>query len=161
MPRNEEPVEATTPNVAQAIETDLGAEVSRLEREIDSLRRAGLEALFPETGGHLLGHATEELGRAGLLDPDSDYEGMIGRAVLDLIRVFATEGHSGSSASVTIDLFSRLARFDVLTSLTAHPSEWMEVGTGVFQNRRKPSVFWRAGEESWYDLDAPKKGEPE
>jgi len=63
----------------------------------------------------LVDHAHRELNKAGLFSQDSDYEGMIGRAVFELIKVFAKQGHSGFSASMTTELFSRLSRFEALT----------------------------------------------
>lgn len=60
---------------------------------------------------NLINHANEQLKKAGLYDKDSDYDGMLGEAVLELITVFANQGHSGMSAEMTIQLFERLARF--------------------------------------------------
>jgi len=151
-----EAVNTATPMAAQRspIEQGLSDEVSRLEGEIDAIRRATLEAVFTDTGGNLLAHAKRELELAGLFDEDADYGGDVARSVLDLVRVFATQGHSGGSAHLAIELFGRLARFDVLSPLTAHPADWMEVGEGLWQSKRKSSAFWRAGEAAWYDLDA-------
>lgn len=145
----------------------LRRELEEAREDAARIRRAALEALYAKEDSNLLAHAQSELERAGLLAETSDYGGMLGRAVLDLIRVFAGEGHSGSSAHITIDIFKRLASFDILTPLTDHPSEWMEVGTGMWQSTRKPSVFWRTGEATWYDLDAivsppdPNSGTPD
>ena len=33
-------------------------------------------------------------------DQDSDYEGMLGTAVYEIIKVFAQQGHSGASAEI-------------------------------------------------------------
>lgn len=60
---------------------------------------------------NLIDHATKELTRVGLFDKDSDYDGMLGDAALELITTFANQGHSGMSAEMTIQLFERLARF--------------------------------------------------
>lgn len=60
---------------------------------------------------NLINHANEQLKKAGLYDKDSDYDGMLGEATLELITVFANQGHSGMSAEMTIQLFERLARF--------------------------------------------------
>jgi len=141
--------------IAVGIPPDVSEQLHRSERELERIRRAGLEALFPDTGGNLLAHARRELDLAGLFKSDSDYNGMVAFDVVDLVRVFASQGHSGGSAQLTIELFTRLASFDVLTPITAHPAEWMEVGTGMFQNRRKSSVFWREGNQTWYDINEP------
>jgi hypothetical protein len=57
----------------------------------------------------LVEHATKELVRVGLLDHDADYDGQLGVDVLELMIVFAKQGHSGSSAEITIELFTKLA----------------------------------------------------
>jgi hypothetical protein len=97
---------------------------------------------------NLIRHAEEEMRRAGLYDADADYDGMIPEAVMKLMRPFAEEGHSGMSASITLEIFNRLARFKTLAPITNDPSEWMEVseygGLGtksVHQNRRDGSLF--------------------
>ena len=38
-------------------------------------------------------HAKLELQMAGFFDKDSDYGGMIGEAVMELMEVFANQGH--------------------------------------------------------------------
>ena len=85
--------------------------------------------------------AINELKRAGLFDKNSDYDGMIGDAVKDLLMLLSSQGHSGHSASITVQLFHRLVDGDVLSPLTNDPSEWMEVLEGVFQNKRCFHVF--------------------
>lgn len=103
-------------------------------------------------------HAKDELTRAGLFNQDSDYDGMLGTAVLELIEKFAAQGHSGYSAHLTIDLFQRLAKFQTLTPITSDPSEWMCVseyfeGKSIHQNRRNPAVFSNDGGKTWYNID--------
>ena len=46
--------------------------------------------------GNLAKHAEYELRKAGLFDKDSDYGGMLGKAVMDIVKVFAKQGHSAS-----------------------------------------------------------------
>lgn len=74
--------------------------------------------------------AKEELKRAGHFDEDGLYGGMLGDAVMNMVKVFADEGHSGFSASIAISLFSKVARFEPLTPLTGDDDEWMEVSGG-------------------------------
>ena len=64
---------------------------------------------------NLVNHAQEELTKAGLFDKDSDYNGMLGDAVLDLMQVFADQGHSGFSAQMTRELFYKLSNFEELS----------------------------------------------
>lgn len=44
----------------------------------------------------------------GMYDKDSDYDGMIGKAVEELSLTFANQGHSGASADSTLQLFNHL-----------------------------------------------------
>lgn len=62
----------------------------------------------------LVEHATSELRKHGLYDKDSDYDGMLGEGVEELIRVFSAQGHSGMSASMTRELFYKLSNFEEL-----------------------------------------------
>lgn len=61
--------------------------------------------------------------------------------VIELLEVFHNQGHSGSSAPYTIDLFEKLALFKSLTPLTGEDWEWTDVSDGVFQNKRASHVF--------------------
>lgn len=63
---------------------------------------------------NLLNHANAELKRVGLFDKDSDYDGMLGESVSELIAVFAEQGHSGMSAQMTRELFYKLSNFEEL-----------------------------------------------
>lgn len=101
----------------------------------------------------LVQHAETELRLAGLFDKDSDYDGALGPAVMELVEKFAAQGHSGFSAGLTLDLFNRVASFKPLTPITSNPDEWMECGPSVWQNRRKPTTFSKDGGKTWYDLD--------
>lgn len=101
----------------------------------------------------LVDYARSELERAGLFDTDSDYDGMLGQAALAIVELFASQGHSGRSAVIVIELVNRLMRFEPLTPLTYEPDEWNEVGTGLWQNRRKSTVFSTDGGATHYDLD--------
>lgn len=103
-------------------------------------------------------HAKKEMEIAGLFAKDSDYGGMLGDAVMKMIKVFADEGHSGFSAGMAISIFEKVARFEPLTPLTGGDDEWMEVGHGVFQNMRCSHVFKENGQA--YDIDGKIFREP-
>ena len=92
----------------------------------------------------LVDFARAELDRAKLFSKESDYEGMIGSAVMNMIEQFAAEGHSGFSANMAISIFEKLARFEPLSALTGEPDEWTEVYKGTFQNKRCARVFKEA-----------------
>lgn len=103
---------------------------------------------------NLVDYAKSELERAGMFDSDSDYNGALGPAVLKIVEEFSKEGHSGASAGIAIRLLTRLLRFKPITPITGADEEWMEVGTGMYQNMRNSSVFKQDGYGA-YDIDAP------
>ena len=82
--------------------------------------------------------------------------------VLELLRVFADEGHSGSTAPYTVNMFKKLAMFEPLVPLTGEDWEWAEVSDGVFQNKRCSRVFKQADRFNGqaYDLDGRVFREP-
>lgn len=65
---------------------------------------------------NLINHANEQLSKTGLLDEDSDYNGELGKGVLELITTFAKQGHSGYSAAMARELFYKLSNFEELNS---------------------------------------------
>lgn len=104
--------------------------------------------------------AEAELQRAGLFDKDSDYEGMLGEAIMELVRSFSRQGHSGMSAAMTSEIFSRLSSWKPLTPLTDDPNEWMELEEEMvgypemrFQSRRDPSCFSGDGGKTYWSND--------
>jgi len=64
---------------------------------------------------------------------------------MDLVRVFAAQGHSGGSAVETIELFRRVASYEPLTALTYGPEQWIdrtaESGRPMWQHLRDSRVF--------------------
>lgn len=100
---------------------------------------------------NLVRHAREELQRAGLLDSDSDYGGALGRDVMEMVKRFSDDGHSGLSAAAAISLFEKLARFEPITPLTGEDDEWEHVARHLYQNKRYPYVFREGGEA--YDIE--------
>jgi len=83
----------------------------------------------------------KELERAGLFSKDSDYEGMIGEAVKELLLTFQKQGHSGFSAQLTANIFHKLIKGEPLSPLTDDPNEWMEINDSLLQNTRVSTVF--------------------
>ena len=104
-------------------------------------------------------HALMEFKAAGWLDDNGEYcdemQEMICRHVLALLDVFAAEGHSGSSAPYTINMFKRLASFEPIAPLTGEDWEWNEVsermGNKCWQNKRASHVF--KDETGAYDIN--------
>jgi hypothetical protein len=85
--------------------------------------------------------AENELRLAGFYDEDSDYGGMIPEAVLNVIKAFSKDEHSGGSASIVISLLPKLLRYEPLTPLTGEDSEWNTPSHGMIQNNRCFHVF--------------------
>ena len=89
--------------------------------------------------------AIEEIKRVGLYDEDSDYGGLLGEALEELVKVFTKQGHSGYSASIVSCLFYRLVKYKPLTPITNDLDEWEfcweENGERVYQAKRCPSLF--------------------
>lgn len=108
--------------------------------------------------GNLERYAESELRRAGMFDKDSSYGGMLGTAVLRMVREFSDEGHSGFSAGMARHLFEKVSAFQPLQPLTGADDEWQEVGNGVFQNVRCSRVF--KDETGAYDIDGRVFREP-
>jgi len=112
--------------------------------------------------------ARNELQLAGLFDEDSDYDGMIGEAVLELIETFAKQGHSGFSAGLTQTIFNKLASYKPLSELTDNPKEWMLVTEEeklspmeikpLYQSRRSPTCFSHDNGKTYYDIDELEEG---
>ena len=98
-----------------------------------------------EENSGLLRHAKRELELAGAMEDWPLYR--------DIIKVFASQGHSGGSASVVIPNLNKLLQFQNLSPLTSKPEEWTEVGEGVWQSKRNPSIFSKDGGATWYALN--------
>ena len=106
-------------------------------------------------------HAMEEFRIAGWCDENGNFDDamqkLICDGVMNLLDVFDGQGHSGSSAPYTINLFKRLAMFEQITPLTGEDSEWVDVsayGSDVmYQNKRNSAVFknGKDGQAYWID----------
>lgn len=110
---------------------------------------------------NLTEHARQEMERAGLFSKESDYDGMLGPAVMELVDVFAKQGHSGNSAMTVLAIFERVARYRTLTPITPDKEEWFfhgdmgPTGEPIWQNVRDSAAFSRDGGKTWYHLDDP------
>jgi len=105
-------------------------------------------------------HAERELRRAGMFDADSDYDGMLGEAVMNMVRAHSAAGHSGFSHYMAMQLFERVADFKPLTPLTNDPDEWQLIDEAMtagddrlWQSRRDPACFSDDGGRTYYSLD--------
>lgn len=99
---------------------------------------------------NLVEHAKRELELLKLFSEEGDfYGGSTAKAVMELIEVFAKQGHSGSSAPMVISLFKELANFNTISPITGESSEWNKVGDDLWQNMRNSAIF-KDNEKSWY-----------
>lgn len=101
----------------------------------------------------LIKHAERELRLAGFYDKDAMYGEMLPEAIMEIVKVFEDQGHSGMSASITRQTLNRLLDFKPLTPLTDAPDEWVEVGTSVWQNIRSGDCFSSDGGKTHYSID--------
>lgn len=95
---------------------------------------------------NLIKHAEHEL---KLLrgDEPCEMQDAIDCNILDMVRIFSEEGHSGFSASYTVNLLEKLLRFEPITPLTGEDNEWCDLDYGpemAAQNKRCSHVFKRA-----------------
>ena len=94
-------------------------------------------------------HAEREFVAAGYTPLDQEKEDgpnkWIQENVLELLEVFARQGHSGFSAPYAIETFRKLALHEPLVPLSGADDEWNEVGDGVFQilNGQQPQRVQR------------------
>jgi len=104
----------------------------------------------------LIYHAEQELKALGydLNQKEEDPNKWICENVLELLEVFSSQGHSGTSAPYCINMFSKLANYKPLSPITCVDSEWIDQGNDVFQNNRCSAVFKKGKDGKPYYLDA-------
>jgi len=109
---------------------------------------------------NLVEHARREFEIAGWFDDvedDFDINRMMAEDIMELLEVFANQGHSGFSGSYAVSLFKRLGSYDIISPLTGEPDEWNDISDHygrtekVYQNRRKSTVF--KDENGSYDIE--------
>ena len=84
--------------------------------------------------------------------PEFDYNGAIAAGALELVEVFASQGHSGFSADYMRATVHKLFDFEPLGPLTGEDSEWNDLGGGRYQNNRCSRVF-KDEDGKAYDID--------
>lgn len=104
-------------------------------------------------------HAIEEFRALGYTPVGEDQEDgpskWIQENIIELLNVFGTQGHSGSSAPYCVQMFSKLALFEPIAPLTGEDWEWADKdhmdGTTV-QNKRCSHVFKNLETGRAYDI---------
>ncbi|HET6915124.1 MAG TPA: hypothetical protein VFH56_03450 [Acidimicrobiales bacterium] len=98
------------------------------------------------TNSNLVAHALREL---DIIGETSHEEPSMRRCVVEIIRTFAEQGHSGSSAAWLANVLDRLMRFKPLTEITNDPSEWFDHGNNLWQNIRDGEAFSNDGGQTY------------
>lgn len=86
--------------------------------------------------------AKEELSL--LVKNNDSIQNEINNDIIELVEVFAKQGHSGFTASYTLGILNRLLSWKPITPLTGSDDEWGEVfdnESNTQQNKRCSSVF--------------------
>lgn len=107
--------------------------------------------IMAEEPGNLLAHTNAEL----LPEEGDEMQAAMNQSLRELVLVFSTQGHSGFSANYAIAALEKLLRYEPLRPLTGESAEWVEVGQGVFQNKRCSRVFKQVGrfDGQAYDIE--------
>ena len=102
----------------------------------------------------LIEYATDELQLAGWFKKDGMYNGQIGDDVMELIKTFSKQNHSGYSAHIVISLFSKLAKYEILGPLMGNDAEWVDTSKDTYQNKRDSRVFKEKSTGKCYFIEA-------
>lgn len=103
--------------------------------------------------GNLLKHAESELNLIGMGEKTKDpMNRLMHDNIIQIIKIFEKQGHSGASANYAINNLYRLLKYEPISSLTGEDDEWNEVGDGVWQNKRCSKVFKEADGRA-YDIE--------
>ncbi len=147
------------PNLKQLFDVD---EVNQLLEVNSRVNELALDELkIPEVKqSNIRDHAVRELSILVSQPSDNDctgdimdeYEARVHEGVMDLLEVFIAQGHSGMSASWTLAIFEKLARFEALSPLTDNLADWNEVGQNQWQSKRQSSCFSPDGGKTYYDI---------
>jgi len=104
---------------------------------------------------NLVKYAESEMDRIGLTDAD-EYNAMMRKHILGMVKLFSDEGHSGFSAPYAINILKKVLMFKPLSPLTGEDDEWTNVrdygGEPHYQNKRLSSVFKDANGDV-YNID--------
>lgn len=103
----------------------------------------------------LLNFAKRELDIIGLTENSEDMDLEMRKDILDIIELFANQGHSGFSASYLNSILPKLMKYQPLSPLTGEDDEWTDVTSfgddPVLQNKRCYSVFKGKDGKFWHN----------
>ncbi|WP_204122745.1 hypothetical protein [Lacticaseibacillus mingshuiensis] len=98
----------------------------------------------------LVDYAQREL---ELIGADDEMQQEMNKDIMQIVKDFAGQEHSGFSAGYALNALERLLSFLPLTPLTGEPEEWNEVGNGTWQNKRCSRVF-KDADGTAHDIEA-------
>jgi hypothetical protein len=112
---------------------------------------------------NLVEHAERELRVVGYtINSEDEMDLSIYYTTMEIVKLFASVGHSGGSASVHTHMINRLLQFQSLTPLTDNPDEWVDQsefsGTPTWQNKRSSDCFSEDGGQTYYSVDEFRTG---
>jgi len=87
----------------------------------------------------IIEYARKELELIG--DDGDEMQAKMNEHVLEMVKTFEDQGHSGLSAAYAINQLQRLLNFKPLKPLTGEDDEWTNVHDDSFQNKRCSTVF--------------------
>ncbi|MBI5117611.1 hypothetical protein HZA56_14130 [Candidatus Poribacteria bacterium] len=91
--------------------------------------------------------AEQELKLIGMGEDATEENKLMHDDIIEIVKKFADQGHSGFSASYALGILTKLMNYEALTPLTGADDEWTEIGEGQaqddmkYQNKRCYSVF--------------------
>ena len=93
---------------------------------------------------------------------EDSYVQSIGNCVWEICKLFASQNHSGMSASFTLQLLETLLiKEGTLTPLTNNPDEWIDCSEmsikPTFQSKRKFACFSDDNLKTYYDVNDEKR----
>lgn len=128
------------------------AKATRRRRELYRLQKALKKAnAWKKEDGALVRHAKRELELSG-----GNLQDFPAKDILDMVRLFSSQGHSGSSAWYSVNVLTRLLSLEPLSPITDRDEDWVHVytredGTELYQNSRYSSLFKEGN--VCYDID--------
>lgn len=109
---------------------------------------------------NLTHHALVELSIIGYpnqRDEDASYNKLMTDSIMNLVTLFADQGHSGHTAAYSIELLGKLLKFEPLSPITSSSEEWVHVGPELWQNTRNSKCFSKNGGVTYYTLNDTRR----
>lgn len=101
----------------------------------------------------LVEYAKSELARIG--DEDDEMQKAMNDGLIQIVEVFASQGHSGFSGGYAIAALEKLLRFEPLTPLTGEDDEWtiLDYDDDLRAQNKRCSRIFRRADGTAYDIE--------